>query len=1087
VRRTACVRRCTRGRHKRWELVIESDDWTDPVKRLDVGLHRVAASHVDSERNFGPWLTTIAKRPSVDIYRRETDCAAIPLDPVPTDDPPLATPSIAVVNVSDVCGTARRLAPVPRRARRRPRRHFEGTHAQICEGKTIVPVLVVCGSHIGAHEPTNRRRQAAVPQVLRVNPMTLPDTHLLTDIIESVLRRDSADWRTRNENIWCHVYVPDQTLGLQGWKLHVSATPLSAAYVLSRAATLLVTERCRFKFARTIDGVAELVSPRAARGAAGKFITAYPQDDEQLLELAQALHAATSGLPGPRILSDWPHAPGSLVHYRYGVFSGTPVLTNDGSYEARLLAPDGSLVSDRRDAWFSPPVWAAFPGANRRARPATVTRYAASRSVVLAGRYEIKSAIQHASKGGVYRGIDTATGGEVLIKHARAHIASTLSGTDARDVLRSEAMMLERLSAITPRLLAMVEREGDQFLVEEMVQGSSLRHWVAERIDELDEPDAGLPPALTLRYARQLTRLLEVAHQLGVVLRDFNPNNIVVASDRTLRLVDLECVTYPGAPTFRAFTVPYAPDEVLALPAYGPAPSQSADLHSLGVTMFYLATALDPVFADDDPPIRSTAQRLRRLIDCLAVRNEGLRLLAPAIVALTDEDPDRRWNLAQVRESLAAAEHSLSGAVADARTRRQAWWAEELGRLSAERDELITEGLEHVLESMSGEDQRLWPSGSFGSTTDACNVQHGAAGVLAVLARAYEARPDARLREGVRSVADWLSRTVRARPSTLPGLYFGRSGAAWALFEAGRVLDAPELVTTALEMARSLPVRWPNPDVCHGAAGAGMTLLHLWKGTGDPELRERVVHCADGLLAASQRHAGGLVWPIASDFDSKLAGLCQLGFAHGVAGIGAFLLSAGTHLGEPRYRDAARRAGVTLVEAAMVRKGEALWHEEPAAVGEPGRASLHWCSGASGIATFLVRLWRAGGDDRHRRLAELAAVAVYRRRWHGSPVMCHGVAGNAEFLLDLAAAGCGERYRDWADEMAACIYVRHAIRRGRRVVADETQREVTVDFNTGLAGVLALLLRLSHGGPRWFMPVDLELPAVARPAEAAAA
>ena len=496
--------------------------------------------------------------------------------------------------------------------------------------------------------------------------MTLADTHLLTDIVESVLRRDSVDWQTRTENLWCYVYVPDQTLGLQGWKLHVSATPLSAAHVLSRVAPLLVRERCRFKFARTIDGVAELVSARVARGAAGKFITAYPRDDEQLLALAQALHAATSGLPGPRILSDWPHAPGSLVHYRYGVFSGTPVLTNDGSYEARLVAPDGSLVSDRRDAWFSPPAWAAFPGVTRRARPSTVTAQPSPRPVVIGGRYEVKGAIQHASKGGVYRGIDTVTAGEVVIKHARAHIASTLGGTDARDVLRSEAVMLERLSAITPRLLAMVEREGDQFLVEEMVQGSSLRHWVGERVHGVNEPDTGLPPTLALVYARELTRLLEVAHALGVVLRDFNPNNIVVASDRTLKLVDLECVTYSGTPTFRAFTVPYAPVEVLAQPAYGPAPAQSADLYSLGVTMFFLATGLDPMFPDDDPPIRTTAQRLRRLIDCLAGRNEGLQLLAPAILGLTDEDPDRRWNLARVRESLVAAEHALSGAVADA-------------------------------------------------------------------------------------------------------------------------------------------------------------------------------------------------------------------------------------------------------------------------------------------------------------------------------------------------------------------------------------------------------------------------------------
>jgi len=89
------------------------------------------------------------------------------------------------------------------------------------------------------------------------------------------------------------------------------------------------------------------------------------------------------------------------------------------------------------------------------------------------------------------------------------------------------------------------------------------------------------------------------------------------------------------------------------------------------------------------------------------------------------------------------------------------------------------------------------------------------------------------------------------------------------------------------------------------------------------------------------------------------------------------------------------------------------------------------------------------------------------------------VAGGAEFLLDLAAAGCGDRYRVWAQELAACIYLRHARLGGRRVVGDETQRSVTADFNTGLAGVLGLLLRLSHGGPRWFMAPEPSLTAVA--------
>ena len=83
-------------------------------------------------------------------------------------------------------------------------------------------------------------------------------------------------------------------------------------------ADVLVEERASFKFAGALDRVALLTGGRADRGGGGKFITVYPDDPELFRRLARRLHAATLGLRGPRILSDRPYAPGSLVHDRYG-------------------------------------------------------------------------------------------------------------------------------------------------------------------------------------------------------------------------------------------------------------------------------------------------------------------------------------------------------------------------------------------------------------------------------------------------------------------------------------------------------------------------------------------------------------------------------------------------------------------------------------------------------------------------------------------------------------------------------------------------------------------------------------------------
>jgi hypothetical protein len=134
-----------------------------------------------------------------------------------------------------------------------------------------------------------------------------------------------------------------------------------AVEVLERATAVLVRAGCTFKFASTIEFTGTLGSSHYPRGGADKFLTAYSSDDEQLRRLAAELDRATAGLAGQAILSDRPYRKGSLVHYRYGAFSGRIELSNDGEYVPLLTRPDGSTFRERRDAWFEPPEWASPP------------------------------------------------------------------------------------------------------------------------------------------------------------------------------------------------------------------------------------------------------------------------------------------------------------------------------------------------------------------------------------------------------------------------------------------------------------------------------------------------------------------------------------------------------------------------------------------------------------------------------------------------------------------------------------------------------------------------------------------------------
>jgi hypothetical protein len=694
--------------------------------------------------------------------------------------------------------------------------------------------------------------------------------------------------------------------------------------------------------------------------------------------------------------------------------------------------------------------------------------------VLLHDRYAVGEVIRHSARGGVYRALDRKTGLDVVVKQARPHVAAGLTGRDARDGLRDEAAALVLLGGLSADLVEVFEQDDHVFLVETHVPGVTLSRWVRERLLAMDAPDLGPPVAEARSIASALAALLGEVHRRGLVYRDLSPGNIMVAhgvgsaTDTAaaavapsgpaleLRLIDPEFAAAADQWGGRAHTPGYGAPEYVAGPDYGPVPDQAADLFSLGATLFYLATGVNAAFAEDEPTPRPVAERLDAVLRAVGPRNAAAGLLAPAILGLCAQDPVDRWSLERFVTFLASAAPSgnaPTGYVPPVR----------LGR--PDQDRLIHDGLAYVLAALADSTASTgWSGTSFGRSTDACNVQHGAAGILAVLTRADELLDRADLRPAVSALASFVDARLDDGTLLLPGLYFGRAGTAWALHDAAGRLGDDGLSGRARQLALALPLRWPNPDVFHGTAGAGLAQLHFLRTTGQPEYLDRVVDCADGLLAAAKYTDGGAFWRIPTDFDSTMAGIAHLGFAHGVAGIGTFLLGAAEATGRADYFDAAALAGRTLVGAAERGPWGARWRTDLA--GRPGAGMLHHlCSGASGIGTFLLRLWTATGDRQSLALAEEAAAAAYRARWTGGTAVCHGLAGDGDFLLDMAQA-VGGPYQGWAEELAACLHARHVLRDGRMVIPDESGTHVSLDYGIGLTGVISFLLRLRHGGPR---------------------
>ncbi len=912
-------------------------------------------------------------------------------------------------------------------------------------------------------------RPAAGPvERLRVSPEQPSGSRDLTAVLRGVVAEWAAGgWTVRVDDVWAHAHGP-APMPTQGWKLHVSATVLSAERTLRVCAAVLLEAGCSFKVARDLMHVEMLTDPHCPRESSGKVLTAYPGNDALAVILAHRLDAASRDGEGPRILSDRPLRPGSRVHYRYGAFTGVSLVNHDGEVTSAIVAPDSTLVVDRREAGLVAPAWAIDPFASAdtgaSAAPTTsagqgapaglggpVAKVAPGR-VLLGGRYAVREAIRHANRGGVFRATDVVTGRDVVVKQARAYVGTDRRGRDVRDRLRNEARVLELLAdtGVVPELWGLFEQDGDLFIAEQDLGGSSLRSWVSAGMAD------GVmcrPTDETRRMLHGLALVVARAHEAGVVLRDLGPNNVVVTDDGRPVLVDLELAALVDDQEdagIRGGTPAYSPTEQFD----GCAPHPSADSYAFGATVLYAFTGEDPVL---------TAAGASTVVDWV---NRGLHphvLPDPAAVlavAMCATEPAARATVMDAVEALGRSWPATSTLTPD---RVVSLTLENLRSLEeAEADAAIAALVTRLLVDVRPERRQVAGRSVFGETTLAANVQHGAAGVLGVLVQAWRAVGGDDLLDRVDAVASWLERAVEGRSSDGPvGLYFGWSGPCWALADAGRALGDERMVERAVVHALGLRTDWPGPDVTHGIAGLGLTLAHLWQVTGDERLLTAVDGLARRLVAEAEGNGSDVRWRTPRTVASAFAGKSFYGYAHGTAGIATFLDHAHVLTHRDEFRAVAETAAGTLRRAAIHADGVVSWGSGP---DEPGPGLPHWCNGSSGVATFLVR-HREPSDQ---GLVHRASQAVMAAKWHSGVAYCHGLPGNADLLLDLADTLEGP-YRPWAGDLLSVMWDRRSTDGGGVGLTDDWGR-ITPDFNVGYGGGLSALLRLRHGGPRLWLP-----------------
>jgi serine/threonine protein phosphatase PrpC len=205
----------------------------------------------------------------------------------------------------------------------------------------------------------------------------------------------------------------------------------------------------------------------------------------------------------------------------------------------------------------------------------------------------------------LYGAVDEIEGGEVVLKFPKPQVASVAAYHAA---FVREAWVGARVHS--PWVGRVIElppgRQTCLYTVMPLYQGELLETRITR------SPLVGLEEGRNI--AIKLARAVSALHRVGIIHRDIKPDNIILESEGSLKLIDLGVVRVPGLEEFSPEEIPGTPGYLAPEMLAGESGNEATDVYALGVTMFRAFTGEFP-YGNPDAPSLPRRERPKRLSD----------------------------------------------------------------------------------------------------------------------------------------------------------------------------------------------------------------------------------------------------------------------------------------------------------------------------------------------------------------------------------------------------------------------------------------------------------------------------------------
>ncbi len=251
----------------------------------------------------------------------------------------------------------------------------------------------------------------------------------------------------------------------------------------------------------------------------------------------------------------------------------------------------------------------------------------------LDGRYEITELIGVGGMADVYKGVDVIDNKQVAIKILKKEFAEN---EEFLRRFRNESKAIAVLSH--PNIVRIYDvgfSEKIQYIIMEYIDGITLKEYIEEE-QVLTWKD-------TVHFIIQILRALQHAHDKGIVHRDIKPQNIMMFTDGTIKVMDF------GIAKFARDDGKTATDQAIGSVHYispeqakGDITDAKSDIYSVGAMMYEMLTGRKPF--DSDNPVSIAVMHMHDIPEQPRAINPSIpQGLEEILYKAMEKDPANRY------------------------------------------------------------------------------------------------------------------------------------------------------------------------------------------------------------------------------------------------------------------------------------------------------------------------------------------------------------------------------------------------------------------------------------------------------------